>query len=361
MAPARKGTAVEKGANMSISSEDRPETNSEKGIPVSRPSVELPGYRWSPAWVSQVGCLKAAADYLDVEASVPWLFGVMGYAFLLNIHDELCPSGWHVFNAPLEEALPHAGLRAQPLLPPGASPQDRDRLKQQAWDAVREHLDAGAPCYAYDLEIGEYYSVYGYDEVGYYYSGPLAEMGKGPLPWNEYGDASQVGVLAAYAVGAVEPPEPFHAVRHALLSAVRYAREVEGVSERYVCGPEGYDQWMEALEFGRASAHGTAYNAACYHECRANAVAFLTEARARLGGLHDDLIDEAQISYREVAECLERVSRIFSVFDDDLEEKVEDPHHVNTVIEDLRLAKAAEEKGLWTLAALAEQLREDLA
>ncbi len=342
---------------MSGSSEGYGESGGAEGAAVTTPSVELPGLRWRPAWVSHCGCLSAAADYLGVSVSVPWLYGVTGYAFLLNIHDELCPSGWHLLDVPLEEALPHAGLAVRRVALPRDPERDKEALKRRIWDGVRANLDGGMPCCAYNLEIGEYYTIHGYDEVGYYYSGPLCEVGKGPLPWEAYGDGSPDMPMAVHAVTAGEESDPVRAVRHALLLAVRYAREIDGASERYVCGPEGYDQWMDALEQGRASGWGTAYNACCYHECRANAIGFLTEARHRLEGAHDDLFDEAQVCYREVAECLARVTQLLPVFDDDVEEHVRERHKVNMVIEDLRLAKAAEERGLWALAALAEQLR----
>ena len=53
----------------------------------------LDGLKWKPTWVSQLGCIKGCLDYLGVDVSEPWLFGLSGHAFVINVHPELCPSG----------------------------------------------------------------------------------------------------------------------------------------------------------------------------------------------------------------------------------------------------------------------------
>jgi len=45
-----------------------------------------------------IGCLKGCADYFNLNISTSWLFGASGHAFLINIHDEICPSGPYCWN-----------------------------------------------------------------------------------------------------------------------------------------------------------------------------------------------------------------------------------------------------------------------
>ena len=62
------------------------------------PTVQLGDLRWRCAWISEIGCLDPCARHLGRELTRPWLFGGTGYAFLLNIHAELCPCGRHCAN-----------------------------------------------------------------------------------------------------------------------------------------------------------------------------------------------------------------------------------------------------------------------
>jgi len=60
----------------------------------------LDGLRWKPKWVSYLGCLQGCLEYLGAEVSDSRLFGLSGQAFVINIHEQLCPSGptaWNTF------------------------------------------------------------------------------------------------------------------------------------------------------------------------------------------------------------------------------------------------------------------------
>ena len=46
-----------------------------------------------PFETTMMGVLKGVAEYYDIEVSDAWLFGGSGHAFLINIHEQLCPSG----------------------------------------------------------------------------------------------------------------------------------------------------------------------------------------------------------------------------------------------------------------------------
>ncbi len=324
--------------------------------PPSQPNTEIKDYRWKPLWNSQVACLKAAADHLGVEVSVPWLFGVTGYAFLLNVHDELCPSGWHVAELPLKDALAEAGIDLRHLTGAAHAPGAKGTLQKRAWDETRKALDAGLPCYGYDFEIGDYYAVYGYDDVGYYYSGPNCEAGKGPLPWQDYGVSNMVGMIYVNAVEKGAPADDRSAVREACLRALNQAREVQGSSERYACGPAGYEQWIEALEGGHADGWGPPYNTACYLEARSNGAAFLEEAKTRLDdGELAPLFDEAIAHYASVRDKLQEVARTFPTAEEEKPGTGMDKR-VKTAVDVLRAAKSAEQRGLQALAKLAEKL-----
>ncbi len=323
----------------------------------SAPTKTLKGYRWQPRWISHVGCWKPALDQLGIDVSMPWLYGTSGYAFLLNIHRDLCPSGWHVVGVPLAGFERNVGFECQVLARNHESKRTKGELRRQAWDGVRKTIDAGLPCYGYDLEIGDYYVVYGYDDVGYYYSGPLCEKGKGPLPWKDYGVTNQVGIIDMVAVTPGGKRDDKTAVRSALVWAVRHARGAAKEGDLYVGGLAAYDQWVRALEGEDLGAHPAAYNAACYHECRQAAVEFLREAKQRVGGEHAPLFDVAIKHYAALAASLAAVKDLFPW--PPKEEHVKDAARRREAIKRLKEAKVVEERGVHALGELAMALGAD--
>jgi hypothetical protein len=53
----------------------------------------LENCRWVPRWVAHLGAVKGCLNYLGIEMSDAWLYGGTGHAFVLNVHEGLCPSG----------------------------------------------------------------------------------------------------------------------------------------------------------------------------------------------------------------------------------------------------------------------------
>ena len=49
----------------------------------------LENLKYSPKWVTHLGCVKGCLDYLNINITDAWLFGASGHAFVINIHEEL--------------------------------------------------------------------------------------------------------------------------------------------------------------------------------------------------------------------------------------------------------------------------------
>jgi len=319
----------------------------------STPTKEIDGLRWKGRWMSNMGCLQPCLEHLGRDVSWPWLYGASGWAFLLNIHEELCPSGWHCADFPLGSLGENAGAGVDWFtVGPHEFPSDEERPPRQkdVWEKTRAALDEGRPCIGYDLEIGDYYVVYGYDDVGYYYSGPRCDAGKGPLPVRDLGVTGQVGLICMGAVGLAEPPDEATAVREALKFAVEHARKKPKPDDVYHAGLAGYDQWIGALQAGHVNGWGPCYNAACYLECRRHAVEFLTEAKERLGGDLGPLFDEAIGHYKAVVGSLEKLTEAFPTQAG--HEHEPDEAAVKKAISALRAAKGAETRGVEALEKL---------
>lgn len=307
--------------------------------------------KWKPRWVSHLGCIKGCLDYLNLDVTDAWLYGATGHAFVLNIHEVICPSGptaWHT--AMLFELGGNIGYTIDGVL--GDKRKDDFAQKQKlAWERTKQAIDQGLPCYGWELDIPEFYVVYGYDDSGYFFSGPGCDAGKDPKAWDELGN-TEIGVIEMYVVRPGQAADDTVTVKQALAFALEHAKSpAKWIFPKYKAGPAGYDNWIHALETETADGLGMAFNAAVWSECRGYAVGFLREARERIGGETGPLFEEATSHYEVVAENLRRVADTFP-FHGRKPEHIEDETRRDTALECLKAARAAEESGLGALARI---------
>jgi len=317
----------------------------------------LDNCQWVPRWVTHLGCIKGCLNHLGIEMTDAWLFGGTGHAFVINVHEGVCPSGPTAWNTgSIFELGRHLGYRTDGFFASKDQPDFAEK-QEAAWNQVRQAIDGGIPCYGWELEIPEFYVVYGYDDVGYYFSGPGCDSGKGPKPWQELADTG-IGVLEMYSVQPGEAASDRETVKQALVFALRVAgNPSDWIFEGYRAGLAGYDNWIGALEAGTASDMGTRYNAGLWLECRRNAVGFLKEARERLPGAADTLFDQAAAHYGVVAAGLARVEQIYPWSHETSDEAVLPVDDTGAAaIDALKAARAAEEAGLQTLGEIIQSL-----
>ncbi len=317
-------------------------------------SKQIDDLRWRPRWVSHLGCVKGCLEYLGSDISWAWLYGGTGHAFVINIHEVVCPSGptaWH-YTSLLLDLAPNLGYQLTGLYGEKKNP-DFAAKQEQAWEMVRESLDKGLPCYGWELDIPEWYVIYGYDDVGYFYSGAGCDGGKGPKPWQGIG-TSDIGLFEMYSVQPTSPAPPDKVVKDAFALVLKHAESPEEwIYPKYRSGPAGFDLWAEALEQGTADRFGQGYNGAVWAECRAEAVWFLAEARNRLPGKADALFIEAISHYSNVAARLRKLSELYPFeFEGGGDEQIKDPQAAELV----REAGEAERRGLEVLGRIVEAL-----
>lgn len=249
---------------------------------------------------------------------------------------------------------PNLGLVLETLSVPKSDPNFGGK-QAAAWAHVRTALDSNVPCYGWELDVPEFYVLYGYDDAGYYYSGPGCDKGKGPKPWRDLG-VSQIGWLQVSTVKAVPPAPDPKTVKEALQAALAHAQNPRGLAPPYRCGLAGYDVWAKALREGKADRFGQGYNGACWSECRRMAVRFLKEAKERLAGQAGAAFDEAIAAYAAVSENLETLAEQHPFQPPPAkgapEETLADPEGADPLMD----AAAAERKGLAALGAVIQAI-----
>jgi hypothetical protein len=316
---------------------------------------QLNALQWVPHWASHVGCIQGCLRYLGVEVSNAWLFGATGHAFVLNIAPGLCPSAptdWDTSTfLKLGRNIGYLVETVDNYCPD----KNNDLLiaQQRAWDFVRNALDEAHPCYGWELHIPEYAVIYGYDQTGYYISGPGCDQGRGPIDWQNLG-TSEIGVVLVLSVKATALADDHRTVRDAL----RYALDLGHNRRRWTNhagGLKAYDAWINTLKKGAAGRFGLGYNAAVWADSRKYVPAFLQEAKQRLDKNLYTYFDQAVIHYEVVAQNLRTVSDAYP-FDDSRDKNVKYDEQAETAVESLRQAQHAEAAGLEVLAELVKKI-----
>lgn len=272
---------------------------------------KLEKLRWHCMWVSHLGCIKGCLEYLGIDVSPAWLFGATGHAFILNIHEDVCPSGPTAWNTEMLFKLAK-NIGYIPDMIFGIKNQPNFAEKQQlAWEKIKQAINQDLPCYGWELDIPEFYVIYGYDDIGYYFSGAMCDEGKGPKPWNELGK-SDIGVLELCILKPGQASNDVIIIKEAFQFVLEYATSPDKwIFQKYKSGLAGYDNWIRALENGKAHDFGLAYNSVVWSECRYYAVEFLKEAKPRMGNKTEPLFSEAIDQYSIISQNLKKVSELF--------------------------------------------------
>lgn len=315
---------------------------------------QLDGLKYEFTWAMMLSCAKGCLNYWKRDVSLPWLFGCTGHAFVINIHEVVCPSSptaWH-YGPVISELPPNIGYSLTGVHGMAHLGHDMDAKRAEAWDFVRRNIDEDVPCYGWELEYPDFYLINGYDDAGYTYV-PHEGGAAAHKPWGELGD-SEIGMLEVNALRLCDPKPDAIAVREGLRFALHVATNPPGVIfDKYASGVKAFEVWAEALETGRANRFGQGYNAGFWADCRAQGVDFLAEAKARITGVADALFDEAAEQFTVVRDKLKAVSAMHPLNMDDYGEATVTSPEAAALI---REAGKAEGEGLSILQRIVDRL-----
>jgi hypothetical protein len=262
--------------------------------------------RMYPFNTTLMGVLKGVADFFDMTMSNAWLFGGSAHAFLINIHDQLCPSGPYVWNRePFFKLVRNLGIEVTDLgyFSVKSTPAERGRVE----GSLRRSIDAGTPCSLLNMENQ---IIFGYDDLGFVVQQPWPQMDFPPKTltfgtWKELGDEFHINF---FTFGKTKKADDRTVVRDGLSAAVDMARNPEHWrQEHYYVGIQAYDAWIKAVKDGFGGIHGNWWNGMVWSECRQMASDFFTEiATKRQGGI-SEAAEELRDQYGNLAKLLGRV------------------------------------------------------
>ncbi|MBN2621358.1 hypothetical protein JXB22_09755 [candidate division WOR-3 bacterium] len=257
---------------------------------------------------SLMGVIRGVLDYYGIKKSNGMAYGGSGHAFLINIHEVVCPSGPYCWKYDgFYRLLRNLGLQVTDL---GFFHKDRKMEERKRMeDILRQHLDAKRACSTQNMDNQ---IIYGYDDRGFLLTQPWgSECDVTPATltfgtWDEYGDE----IHAIYLVyQMIQPADDETIIRDSL----RYARDLaknpkKYAFEKYTIGVEAYDVWIRAHEQGTAHAHGNWWNATVWSECRAMAAEYFTEIGEKYNGGVSAIGQELSVLYKDIAGLLYQVS-----------------------------------------------------
>lgn len=263
--------------------------------------MHLKSLKQSPLNTTRLGVLHGVAAYYGLDLSDATLFGATGHAFIINVSDDICPSGPYVWDATDYVRLArNIGIEITDLgfFGPDSSTEARADAEQR----LRDALDAGIPCSMLNLE---HQLITGYDDTGFETEAPWPAKPDFPPKrltfgsWAELGDEVHVNF---YTYRLIEASDWATMVRESL----RYASALGTDPARESPGPAAWDNWLAGIDEHGAE-HGNWWNATVWGECRAHAARYLSEIAERV----PDAADTGQQlveAYSELADGLEQAA-----------------------------------------------------
>lgn len=264
-----------------------------------------------PCDTSMMGVVIGALDHYELEYSPAEAFVLSGHAFVINIHEELCPSGPYCWDGKrFFELLGNLGLATEQIgtAMPNANADERKRLEE----AVLKAMDEGAVCSMLHLENQ---LVLGRDDEGLHMAQPWDEtIASTPArlsfgTWREY----QYGPPATFfKFTKREPPSsPSTPVFEALDFAVNlWQNPQQFAEEHYGIGPLAYANWLAAIDAGHGEEHGNWWNGVVWAECRERAGDYFQALAAAdyPGPINQEQARQLAISYRAISRLLYRAA-----------------------------------------------------
>lgn len=266
-----------------------------------------------PCNTSLLGVAQGAMAHYGLDATPHEAFALSGHAFVINIHEELCPSGPYCWNfRPTLALLGNLGLGVAEigrLAPAASSPAQRAELEA----AVRTALAEGAVC---SLLCLDHQLILAQDGDGFATAQPWgSDVASTPArltfgTWCEFRARPPVAFYKLTANGGARPAEAA-----ALQAALDFALDVwrrpaAHAEEGYGMGDAAYANWLDAIAAGRADEHGHWWNAVVWGECRERAGDYFQRlAAAEFPGPVDrEAARHLARQYRALAKLLYRAS-----------------------------------------------------
>ena len=304
---------------------------------------------WESSWISWIGAVTTCLKALGIDCDRADVAGYSGYAFMLSVHDELCPSGPTVF--PWGELTPGihrlgrstVTFHSNECYNKEKPTEEMLVAAKQGYEIASREIAEGRPCVIWGAYMPEFAAVEGVDD-GHYMVRSFKEACKEEQPPIKWDDLDAPGGIYVLGFPGRTGFSKLHADQYAIGHAV-WMLKCPSVHHKYSMGIKAYDRWIDALKENKAHPFGNAYNAQCYSEGRHLAHKFLERLRDR-NEVAARPLGKAVEAYAEARDAMKVVAELFPFPPG---EQVKDEKTRKEAIEALKDAKKAEKKALEAL------------
>ena len=288
----------------------------------------VPNLKMRPFNTTLMGVLKGVSDYFKMPLSDAWLFGGSGHAFLINIHEELCPSGPYVWNyETFFKLAENLGIEMKDLgfFHPKSTPDDIKQIEE----VLKERIDDNVPCSLLNLENQ---LISGYNGKHFITQQPWPGVDFPPKTltfqtWEELGKEFHISF---FGFARTERADELTVIKDSLRYAVDLARNPSKYRhEHYYVGLEAYDTWIKAVEAGHGPSHGNWWNGTVWWECRQMASEYFSEIASKFKGETSQKAENLSEQYGDLAKLLNEAK----------EKELADDRKTKTLLEAKRIEK----------------------
>lgn len=267
----------------------------------------ISGIGMYPYNTTLMGVLNGVSDYFEYNTSPDWLFGGSGHAFLINIHDELCPSGPYVWNYDnFYRLLENLGISMKDLgfYTDESTSKERRRIEQ----TLKENIDTGTPCSLLNMENQ---LITGYTDKHFIIEKPWpdfeSQMTPESLTFQTWEELEEVHINF-FNYTKTKKTDDETVFKESLLYALDLNQHPDKYRENqeYHIGLDAYDAWIKAVKNGYGSSHGNWWNGTIWMGCREMASKYLKRASTKYEGEISVKLGKLSEKYVEMAELLDR-------------------------------------------------------
>ena len=229
----------------------------------------------APFNTSLMGVIRGVADFLEIDLSTPSLYGRSGHAFMINIHEAICPSGPYCWNIDsFIKLLGNCGIKMK--MHGFYSTDSTDAERESLERVIKQELESGNPCCVVNLD---YQLITGFDDTGFVCTQPW-KMDFPPShlsfgSWEEWKDEIHA---CFFSFEKIEIPKSADSILQSLKFALDLGENPSThTMSPYACGVIAYDLWIDGVKNGYGAEHGNWWNGTVWSECRKEGALFFGE------------------------------------------------------------------------------------
>lgn len=303
--------------------------------------------QYPPAWLTWVACTTGCLKALGVECDLTDVAAHSGYAFVMSVHEELCPSGPTVFDwGQLLVGINFLGRSTLCYQTADCHTEetmdDRTRAHcRYAYEIVEKEVIEGRPCAIWGTYVPEFGIAVGVEDGSFHVKSfrECLKQEQPPIPYDAIQAPGGPYVLAfptptGHTVG---PWRDAWTIRRAVRNLT-----AAGEHAKYGSGLDGYKVWIAAMESGKAHDFGNAYNAQCWAEAKTFAREHLKRV-AKRNEKPSEILNEAVLHYENVCAAMNEIAKLFPFPPQD---QLKDEKNRKAAIEHLKAAHEAETKAV---------------